>query len=78
MKLPRTIIRPWQQAPASVFCKDTKLVGIFLPLRSGKRLWQGVSWGISRDRMIRKMLPYIENPAQTAEVAVCADPFYPA
>ena len=64
--------------PPSLPVFDTKLVGSFLPHRGGKRLWQGFSRGISRDRMIRKMLPYIENPAQTAKVAVCAGPFYPA
>ena len=57
---------------------DTILVGSFLPHRGRKRLWQGVSRGISRNCMVRTTLLYIENPAQAEKVSVCAGPFYPA
>ena len=66
------------RVPPSLPVFDTILVGTFLPHRGGKRLWQGVSRGISRNCMARIMLPYIEDPAQTAKVAVCAGSFYPA
>ena len=33
---------------------------------------------LPRNRMALTALRCIKNPAQTAKVAVCADPFYPA